>query len=247
MAARTAPGLHGSARPGPGLCGPRRGPVSGDSRVSAGRAAPRRRGERRAGGAAGGLRGFGEGGSGGGSPALPRLANQKRGKAGTGSEPRAAAPGKGHKPLSELRDPVHHPPIPRLSLPGCTWPPAPGSSSPGRSRCAGPGGGSYFGPGCSIPPPWGWGKARSRSLLGNREGRGGQLQGPGCGALLPRAGDGFVSPREEVCGTELRGSLSLARYTSLSLPGAPGEGDPGGEREWVPSVRLMAAIASRPR
>lgn len=62
------------------------------------------------------------------------------------------------------------PPI--LSLPGCTWPPAQGSSSPARSRHAGPAGESCFGPGCSIPPLWGWGKAKCHSLLENKGGGG---------------------------------------------------------------------------
>lgn len=57
---------------------------------------------------------------------------------------------------------------PPLSLPGCTWPPAQGSSSPARSRHAGSAGGNCFGPSCSIPPPWGWGKAKCHSLLENK-------------------------------------------------------------------------------
>lgn len=61
-------------------------------------------------------------------------------------------------------------------------------------------------------------------------------------SALLRAGAGSPSPRDSLCGAELRGSPSLARYTSPRLLGAPGEGE-----EPARSVRLMAAIASPAR
>lgn len=129
----------------------------------------------------------------------PKKPSSRPAKADTGLRPGAAAPGRGRSPGAELRGPEHHPrPAAPLSLPGCTWPPAPGSSSPARSRCAGRRGGSCFGPGCSIPPPWGWGRTRCHSLRETRReegirGRGGLLRAnPG---PAPRGGRAKGRPK----------------------------------------------------
>lgn len=129
----------------------------------------------------------------------PKKPSSRPAKADTGLRPGAAVPGRGRSPGAELRGPEHHPrPAAPLSLPGCTWPPAPGSSSPARSRCAGRRGGSCFGPGCSIPPPWGWGKTRCHSLRETRReegirGRGGLLRAnPG---PAPRGGRAKGRPK----------------------------------------------------
>lgn len=177
------------------------------------------------------------------------LVNQNWGQADTGSKPRTTALGNGQKPEAVLRLPVHHRPPLTPSLPDCTWPLAPGSSSPARSRCAGRGRGSCFCPGCSTPPPWGWGKARFRSLLGNRGEK--WVRGRG------RDADQFVPDRRRLplsMGRELWGSAMgkpVPRPQHLAEPpGSPWRGwsgGGGGKKESAPSVQLMAAIVSRGR
>lgn len=135
------------------------------------------------------------------------------------SRQRELSPGKGPQSQGRARRP-HAPPHPagRLPLPGCTWPPVPGSSSPARSRHAGLQGGSCSGPGCSTPPPWGWGTTRCRSL---RETRGQGVRG------------------------RAKGQPSLASCTALSPPVLPGGG--GGCASHPSEQSVRRASCHQPR